>query len=186
MKRTASLGLEQTLSEHDFRRLAEIPEGEVDDSLDVVGIGVLPSERVGETGWSIDHAELPSQIEGVPLWRIGPFSPLIRSCSRFTDPNELARWWGSEGFSTPSLEFDPSVGENYRIEMQPISSVRPSDRVKTRGSYAGPKAVDDRRLKRADVAWYSSGTITGDLWRALAVGRAAALCALASQASAAS
>ena len=37
----------------------------------------------------------------------------------FTDPNELARWWGPEGFSTPSLEFDPSVGESYRIEMQP-------------------------------------------------------------------
>jgi uncharacterized protein YndB with AHSA1/START domain len=37
----------------------------------------------------------------------------------FTDPNELARWWGPEGFSTPSLEFDPRVGESYRIEMQP-------------------------------------------------------------------
>ena len=37
----------------------------------------------------------------------------------FTDPNELARWWGPEGFSNPSLEFDPRVGESYRIEMQP-------------------------------------------------------------------
>ena len=37
----------------------------------------------------------------------------------FTDPNELARWWGPEGFSTPSLEFDPRVGDSYRIEMQP-------------------------------------------------------------------
>ena len=37
----------------------------------------------------------------------------------FIDPNELARWWGPEGFSTPSLEFDPRVGERYRIEMQP-------------------------------------------------------------------
>ena len=37
----------------------------------------------------------------------------------FTDPNELVRWWGPEGFSTPSLEFDPRVGESYRIEMQP-------------------------------------------------------------------
>ena len=37
----------------------------------------------------------------------------------FTDPNDLARWWGPEGFSTPSLEFDPRVGESYRIEMQP-------------------------------------------------------------------
>lgn len=37
----------------------------------------------------------------------------------FSDPNELAKWWGPEGFSTPSLEFDPRVGESYRIEMQP-------------------------------------------------------------------
>ena len=37
----------------------------------------------------------------------------------FTDPNELARWWGPEGFSTPSLEFVPLVGQGYRIEMQP-------------------------------------------------------------------
>jgi uncharacterized protein YndB with AHSA1/START domain len=37
----------------------------------------------------------------------------------FGDPNELAKWWGPEGFSIPSLEFDPRVGESYRIEMQP-------------------------------------------------------------------
>lgn len=37
----------------------------------------------------------------------------------FTDPNELARWWGPEGFRIPSLEFDARVGESYRIEMQP-------------------------------------------------------------------
>ncbi len=37
----------------------------------------------------------------------------------FSDSSELAKWWGPEGFSTPSLEFDPRVGESYRIEMQP-------------------------------------------------------------------
>lgn len=37
----------------------------------------------------------------------------------FTDPNQLRRWWGPEGFTIPSLEFDPRVGERYRIEMQP-------------------------------------------------------------------
>jgi len=31
----------------------------------------------------------------------------------------LAKWWGPEGFTTPSLEFDPRVGETYRIEMRP-------------------------------------------------------------------
>ncbi len=33
----------------------------------------------------------------------------------FTDPTQLARWWGPEGFSIPSLEFDPRVEASYRI-----------------------------------------------------------------------
>lgn len=37
----------------------------------------------------------------------------------FTDPGELARWWGPAGFSVPSLDFQPRAGERYRIEMQP-------------------------------------------------------------------
>ncbi len=37
----------------------------------------------------------------------------------FTDPNKLAKWWGPEGFTVPSLELDPRVGARYRIEMQP-------------------------------------------------------------------
>ena len=37
----------------------------------------------------------------------------------FSDPNELVKWWGPEGFTTPSLKFQARVGESYRIEMQP-------------------------------------------------------------------
>jgi uncharacterized protein YndB with AHSA1/START domain len=37
----------------------------------------------------------------------------------FSDPGELRRWWGPEGFATPSLTFPARVGESYRIEMQP-------------------------------------------------------------------
>jgi uncharacterized protein YndB with AHSA1/START domain len=37
----------------------------------------------------------------------------------FSDPSELVKWWGPDGFTTPSLEFQPRVGETYRIEMQP-------------------------------------------------------------------
>jgi uncharacterized protein YndB with AHSA1/START domain len=32
---------------------------------------------------------------------------------------EVARWFGPAGFSVPSIEFDPRVGQSYRIEMQP-------------------------------------------------------------------
>ena len=42
----------------------------------------------------------------------------------FTDPDELAKWWGPRGFSVPSLEFEPRVGETYRIEMKPPEGQR--------------------------------------------------------------
>jgi uncharacterized protein YndB with AHSA1/START domain len=37
----------------------------------------------------------------------------------FSDQGRLVRWWGPEGFTIPSLQFQPRVGESYRIEMQP-------------------------------------------------------------------
>jgi len=37
----------------------------------------------------------------------------------FSSEDELMKWWGPEGFTITSLEFDPRVGDNYRIEMQP-------------------------------------------------------------------
>ena len=37
----------------------------------------------------------------------------------FSDPDQLANWWGPAGFTVPSLEFEPRVGDAYRIEMQP-------------------------------------------------------------------
>ena len=36
-----------------------------------------------------------------------------------TEPQLLARWWGPNGFSVPSVEVDARVGGRYRIEMQP-------------------------------------------------------------------
>jgi uncharacterized protein YndB with AHSA1/START domain len=36
-----------------------------------------------------------------------------------TEADELATWWGPKGFSTPGVEFDPRIGETYRIAMQP-------------------------------------------------------------------
>jgi uncharacterized protein YndB with AHSA1/START domain len=37
----------------------------------------------------------------------------------FSAADELAQWWGPEGFTVASLEFIPRVGDGYRIEMQP-------------------------------------------------------------------
>jgi uncharacterized protein YndB with AHSA1/START domain len=36
-----------------------------------------------------------------------------------TDPTELSKWWGPNGFTTPRAAFDPKVGADYRIAMQP-------------------------------------------------------------------
>ena len=36
-----------------------------------------------------------------------------------TDPMRIAKWWGPNGFSIPTIEFDPIVGASYRIAMQP-------------------------------------------------------------------
>ena len=36
-----------------------------------------------------------------------------------TDPDDLPRWWGPHGFTTPELELDVRVGGTYRFTMQP-------------------------------------------------------------------
>jgi uncharacterized protein YndB with AHSA1/START domain len=36
-----------------------------------------------------------------------------------TEPDQLAKWWGPSGFTSPSVSFDPYVGGSYRIAMQP-------------------------------------------------------------------
>ncbi len=57
--------------------------------------------------------ELSLEIE-----RVLPAAPSV-VFTAFSDPNELAKWWGPQGFTIPRLEFDPRVGGTYRIEMQP-------------------------------------------------------------------
>src|SRR5215218_6800272 len=52
------------------------------------------------------------------LERVLPAVPSV-VFGTFSDSSELAKWWGPAGFTTPSLEFQPRVGQSYRIEMQP-------------------------------------------------------------------
>jgi len=66
--------------------------------------------------------------------RIVPAAPAVVFRS-FSDANELAKWWGPRGFTIPSLEFAPRVGEPYRIEMQPPEG----DRFNLAGAF---RAVD--------------------------------------------
>jgi uncharacterized protein YndB with AHSA1/START domain len=50
--------------------------------------------------------------------RVLPAAPSV-VFGALSAPDELARWWGPAGFTAPSLEFNPRVGDSYRIEMQP-------------------------------------------------------------------
>jgi len=52
------------------------------------------------------------------LRRVFPAAPSVVFAT-FSDSSQLVKWWGPEGFTTPSLKFKPRVGKNYRIEMQP-------------------------------------------------------------------
>jgi uncharacterized protein YndB with AHSA1/START domain len=61
---------------------------------------------------------LPSEGLGLEIERTLPAArPVVFAA--FTEPSELPKWWGPEGFSVPSVEFNPRVGASYRIEMQP-------------------------------------------------------------------
>ena len=66
-----------------------------------------------------EHARTPGDSDLVlEIERVLPAVPEAVFAA-FTHPEELATWWGPEGFTIPKVDFTPSVGESYRIEMQP-------------------------------------------------------------------
>lgn len=46
-------------------------------------------------------------------------APRPRVFELFTEPGELARWWGPHGFTVPSIDLDLRAGGSYRFAMQP-------------------------------------------------------------------
>jgi uncharacterized protein YndB with AHSA1/START domain len=52
------------------------------------------------------------------LERVLPAPPPV-VFDEFSDSDRLRRWWGPAGFTIPSVDYSPRVGETYRIEMQP-------------------------------------------------------------------
>jgi uncharacterized protein YndB with AHSA1/START domain len=63
---------------------------------------------------------MTEQPDGLTLTleRVLP-APRSRVFRALIEPDELAKWWGPEGFTSPRIEFDPRVGASYRIAMQP-------------------------------------------------------------------
>jgi uncharacterized protein YndB with AHSA1/START domain len=45
-----------------------------------------------------------------------PRSVVFGAC---IEPDELAKWWGPRGFTTPEIDLDLRVGGGYRLGMQP-------------------------------------------------------------------
>lgn len=62
----------------------------------------------------------PMAADGLVL-RLRRILPAPRAAvySALSDPRELAKWWGPNGFTAPSVDFDPRAGASYRIAMQP-------------------------------------------------------------------
>lgn len=46
-------------------------------------------------------------------------APAAQVFRAHAEPDELAKWWGPAGFTTPGIELDLRVGGSYRIAMQP-------------------------------------------------------------------
>jgi uncharacterized protein YndB with AHSA1/START domain len=62
---------------------------------------------------TVQPDELALRMKRV-VW--APASAVFRAC---TEPEELAKWWGPRGFTTPAIEIDLRVGGRYRFAMQP-------------------------------------------------------------------
>jgi len=62
---------------------------------------------------TVQPGELALQIKRILR---APVSAVFRAC---TEPEELAKWWGPRGFTTPAIELDLRVGGRYRFAMQP-------------------------------------------------------------------
>jgi uncharacterized protein YndB with AHSA1/START domain len=86
-----------------------------------------PNASLGEAVGRSDQERNANRINGVTA-QSGDLTleferviPTARSVvfRAFSAPDELAKWWGPEGFTARSLEFNPRVGDSYRIEMQP-------------------------------------------------------------------
>ncbi len=86
-----------------------------------------------------------------------------RVFAALTDPQELAAWWGPDGFTVPEVEMDLRVGGTYRVAMQPPEGelfhltgvfrvVDPPARLAYTFVWDPPSADDQETLAELDLA----------------------------------
>ena len=93
----------------------------------------------------------------------------------FRDAEQLAQWWGPEGFTVPRADFSTIIGEPYRIDMQPpegeafyvhgvFRTVHPPARLALTFMWEPPDADDVETL--ADLSFGDQGERTElSLWQ---------------------
>jgi hypothetical protein len=92
--------------------LQDTDPGDFGAASPLAGTGIPERARAAiDDGRAIGRAQARDRARSSAI-RCGRFAA-------FSDPSELAKWWGPEGFTIPSLSFQARVGERYRIEMQP-------------------------------------------------------------------
>src|SRR3954447_2453802 len=102
------------------------------------------------------------------LNRVFPIEP-ARLYRFFADGPMLARWWGPQGFSVGSIDFDPYLGSSYRIEMRPsegdpfylrgtFREVAPADRLAFTFRWEPPDPDDVETL--AELSFRDFGNFT--------------------------
>jgi uncharacterized protein YndB with AHSA1/START domain len=76
----------------------------------------------GDTRFDRDeHEPVPFDVERplrLELVTVVP-QPPEQLFAAFVSPDQLPRWWGPHGFSTPEVVVDPRPGGRYRLTMQP-------------------------------------------------------------------
>jgi uncharacterized protein YndB with AHSA1/START domain len=93
-------------------------------------------------------------------------APTERVFRLFTDPTELAKWWGPQGFTTPEIQIDLRVGGNIGFTMQPpegeafhlsgeFLEVQPPSKI--RFTFRWDEPVPDDRERVAAVSLESLG-----------------------------
>jgi uncharacterized protein YndB with AHSA1/START domain len=92
----------------------------------------------------------------------------------FRDAEQLAQWWGPEGFTVPNTDWSTITGEAYRIEMQPpegdafflhgvFRTVHPPERLAFTFNWDPPDPDDVETL--ADLSFTGEGETTEvSLW----------------------
>jgi uncharacterized protein YndB with AHSA1/START domain len=92
----------------------------------------------------------------------------------FRDSEQLAEWWGPEGFTIPSTDWSTITSEPYRIEMQPpeggafflhgvFRTVHPPERLAFTFNWEQPDPDDVETL--ADLTFAGDGETTEvSLW----------------------